>query len=153
MDNLIAKLPADKIKINWNNKPIPMELFLSFLTVEVERSEKHLGSDTGWTLHENKEHKLLIYGGNIDKEYLDRIEYGYRLHNSYHNNVNPFYIFPILNTKGKIFFLNYYESDILDIIKEQGENIDRKKSDLLNQQKKLSYFKNQLNEMINSTKD
>src|SRR5688572_9885530 len=96
------KLQTDKIKIYWNKNPIRMDLFLSFLTVATERSQKHLGSDTGWTKHFNKECNLIVSGGIVgNTEYLDSLEYGIKLSNPYNNYVNPFYLFDILTTKGK----------------------------------------------------
>ncbi|NCW12405.1 MAG: hypothetical protein EBV82_04425 [Chitinophagia bacterium] len=43
---LYSKLKHDKIQINWNKNPIKMDLFLSFLTVDVTRSTTHLGFET-----------------------------------------------------------------------------------------------------------
>lgn len=101
-----SKLESDKIKINWNKNPIQMNEFLSFLTVEVVRSKDHIGYCTGWTLLENESLNLKIGGGIVGSiEYLDTIQYGNNLSNSYSNYVNPFYIFPILNKEGQIFFL------------------------------------------------
>lgn len=92
--NFYNKLKDDKIKINWNENPIRMELFLSFLTIEVERSRAHLGSNNGWTKLYNKEHGLIVSGGVLGAiEYLDHIEYGIKLSNPYNNYVNPFYLF------------------------------------------------------------
>lgn len=115
-DEFYKKLDYDKIKINWNKNPIEMTLFMSFLTVKVTKVEKHLGSDTGWTKYENKEHKLIIDGGWVNQiEYLNRLQFGKNLHNPYQNYVSPFYMFEILTSKGKKFFLEYYKADIQNI--------------------------------------
>ena len=119
------KLSTDKIQINWNKKPIEMELFLSFLKIPVERSNSHLGSNTGWTQLFNEEHKLTIKGGIIKRiEYLDSLQYGIKLSNPYNNYVNPFYLFALLTDKGKLFFLDYYTDDIVTIVKNQSDKID-----------------------------
>jgi len=118
------KLQGDKIKINWNKNPIRMDLFLSFLTVNVERSYNHLGMDTGWTMLTNKEHKLVISGGVVGSiEYLDSIQYGTQLSNPYNNYVNPFYLFDILNKEGQSFFLEYYADDIETIVAAEKDGI------------------------------
>ena len=107
------KLKTDKIKINWNKNPIKMSDFLSFLIIEVERSTDHLGSCNGWTKLFNKYYKLEIGGGVVNGvEYLDTLQFGTKLDNPYSNYVNPFYLFEILNDKGKAFFYNYYKEDI-----------------------------------------
>lgn len=118
------KLQTDKIKINWNKNPIKMELFLSFLTIPVERSYDHLGSDTGWTKLNNKDHKLVVSGGIVGNiEYLDHIEYGIKLSNPYNNYVNPFYLFDILTKEGQAFFLEYYAHEIDIIVSAERDSI------------------------------
>lgn len=118
------KLQSDKIKINWNKNPIRMDLFLSFLTIRVERSHEHLGSNTGWTKLYNKEHNLIVSGGVLrGVEYLDHIEYGTKLSNPYNNYVNPFYLFDILTTEGKAFFFEYYADDIDTIVKTEKDGV------------------------------
>lgn len=108
-----SKLKDDKIKMNWNKNPIKMNEFLSFLTIEVERSRDHIGSCNGWTKLFNKEHNFEISGGIVNGvEYLDSLQFGIKLGNQYNNYVNPFYLFEILNNKGKEFFFNYYKEDI-----------------------------------------
>lgn len=120
--NFYKKLNYDKIRINWNKKPIKMDLFLSFLTVNVVQRENHLGHDTGWTLYENEDIRLQIMGGRVgENEYLESIQYGEKLQNNYNNYVNPFYIFEILNEEGKLFFIYYYMDDILSLIDKQNE--------------------------------
>ena len=113
-----SKLDIDKIKINWNKKPIKMDLFLSFLTVDVKRSDNHLGSSTGWTQLTGKD--SLIIGGGVIKgiEYLDRIKYQKNMDNPYNNYVNPFYLFNILTDEGVMFFRDYYAEDIRGILKQ-----------------------------------
>lgn len=118
------KLECDKIKINWNKNPIRMDLFLSFLIIDTERSHKHLGADTGWTQLVNKEHNLIIGGGVVGSvEYLDSIQYGIKLSNSYNNYVNPFFLFDILTKEGQSFFLKYYSEDIVTIIALEKDGI------------------------------
>lgn len=112
-------LDKDKIQINWNKNPIQMVKFLSFLTVETIRTNDRLGSGNGWTLFENKDLKLKIGGGIVGGvEYLDTIEYGVKLANSYNNYVNPFYLFEIMNEDGKKFFFEYYQKEI-DLLKTE----------------------------------
>jgi hypothetical protein len=118
------KLQADKIKISWNKNPIKMDKFLSFLTINVERSYDHLGSDTGWTRLNNKEHKLIIGGGIVGNiEYLDSVQYGIKLNNPYNNYVNPFYLFDILTKEGRAFFVEYYTSEIHVIVSAERDSI------------------------------
>lgn len=101
-----------------------MDLFLSFLTIKVERSHDHLGSCTGWTQLHNKGCQLIVRGGIVNGvEYLDSLQYGTRLSNPYNNYVNPFYLFDILNKEGKAFFLDYYADDIDTIIKTEKDGI------------------------------
>ena len=84
--NIKEKLKWDKIKINWNKNPIKMPTFLSFLMVEVTKSNDHLGSLTGWTLYYNKNLNLEIHGGWVnDIEYLDGLEYGNKLYSKWNN--------------------------------------------------------------------
>jgi hypothetical protein len=129
------KLQFDKIKINWNKKPIRMDEFLSFLTIPVERSYDHLGSINGWTKLNNKEHKLIVSGGGVGGvEYLDHIEYGVRLSNQYNNYVNPFYLFDILTKEGQAFFLEYYADEIDTIVTAEKDSI-------LFQERKLAHSK------------
>lgn len=111
--SLYDELPDDKIKINWNKNPIPMELFLSFLTVPVEIIRKHFGSDNGWTQRRNKDLGLIIRGGWYkNTEWLDGLEFGEKLSNKYNNIVNPFYLFGILSLDGRQFFIEYYRDEI-----------------------------------------
>ena len=101
-----------------------MDLFLSFLTVEVERSYDHLGSSNGWTRLNNKQHRLIISGGVVgDTEYLDSIQYGTNLSNSFNNYVNPFYLFDILTKEGQSYFLEYYADDIDTIVATEKDGI------------------------------
>lgn len=130
------KLQSDKIKINWNKNPIKMDMFLSFLTIPVERSYDHLGSDTGWTRLNNKEHKLIIGGGIVGNiEYLDTIQYGTKLSNQYNNYVNPFYLSSLLTRQGQAFFLKYYADDIDKIVSAEKDSIAF-------QERKLTHSKN-----------
>lgn len=116
MKDFLKKISKDKIKINLNNNPIKMELFQSFLTVDVTRSKEHLGCHTGWTLLKG-ENNLKIGGGIVNRvEYLNSLEYKKNLNNEYNNFVNVFYLFEILNTEGQQFFLDYYATEINNII-------------------------------------
>lgn len=118
------KLDYDKIKINWNKNPIKMDLFLSFLLVDVTKSKDHLGCSTGWTLYENNEKALYISGGIVQRiEYLDSIQYGKKLQNIYNDYINPFYLFEIFNNEGKQFFINYYKKDILSLVERQKNKL------------------------------
>ena len=117
-ESFYNKLKDDKIKINWNKKPIRMDLFISFLNVELIRSNDHLGSNNGWTKLQNESIKLYIGGGIVDGvEYLDTLKYGEKLSNVYNNFVNPFYLFEIMNNDGQKFFIDYYKEDIDKIVK------------------------------------
>lgn len=119
------KLPYDKIQINWNKNPIPMKLFLSFLTVSVKLTTDHLGYDTGWSQRVNEDLKLIVKGGSVDGvEYLDNIQYGTKLSNSYNNYVNPFYLFPILTHEGRMFFIDYYKDEIEKLFEKFDHAID-----------------------------
>jgi hypothetical protein len=121
MKKFYSQLPKDKTAMNLNKKPIPMKLFLSFLTVETKKETKFLGSCTGWTQYTG-ENNLEITGGIVNRtEYLDHILYGKNLDNPYNNFVNPFYLFEIMNKDGKKFFLDYYADDIAKL-KDTAEN-------------------------------
>ena len=123
-NDFYAKLSTDKIKINWNKNPIRMDLFLSFLKVEVIRSYEHLGSDNGWTKVLNNDLKLIVCGGVVNGvEYLNSIEYGMRQQNPYNNYCNPFYLFDIMTDAGKAFFIDYYMSDIESLIEKSKEKV------------------------------
>ena len=110
-----------------------MSVFLSFLTVECERIENHLGSSTGWTRLEFKEKNLILSGAIVrNVEYLENIQYGNRLGNQYNNFVNPFALFDIMTIEGKRFFVDYYKSDIEDLIEK-----NRKKLELIRHEQDL----------------
>lgn len=125
MKALISQLNKDKIEINWNDTPIKMELFLSFLTIETEINKDYLGYNNGWTFKLNKEHNLYIKGGYVGGiEYLNNIQYGKNLDNPYNNYVNPFYLFHIMNKEGRKFFFEYYKNDIEELISKQKEKVE-----------------------------
>lgn len=112
MREFLRDLKEDKIKINWNKKPIKMDLFLSFLTITTTREQDFLGCHNGWTQIKGP-NNFVLRGGIIDGvEYLDNIQYGKNLDNPYNNYVNPFYLFEIMTDEGKAFFLDYYKEDI-----------------------------------------
>jgi hypothetical protein len=117
-DSFYNKLKYDKIKMNWNKNPIRMDLFISFLNVELIRSNDHLGSNNGWTKLQNDYIKLYVGGGIVNGiEYLDTLKYGEKLSNVYNNFVNPFYLFEIMTIEGQKFFIDYYKEDIDKIVK------------------------------------
>lgn len=134
--NILKKLKSDKIKISWNKRPIKMDLFLSFLTADVERTFDHYGADNRWTqlLGDNN---LAIKGGKVtvgkwpdhkEIELLDSLSYKKNLDNPYNNFVNPFYLFEIMNQEGKDFFLEYYHDDIEKIKKDCIREFENAKS-------------------------
>jgi len=136
------KLDMDKIKINWNEKPIKMEIFLSFLLIKVNKTYDHLGSDNGWTCYKNDYINLKVGGGIVNGiEYLDRIKFRKILSNPYNNYVNPFYLFDIMNEKGKSFFYDYYKNDIIKIIEEQKYKIEILEKNIIEEKQLLSLFK------------
>ena len=101
-----------------------MNMFLGFITVDVEEIRDHLDYSNGWTRYENKDNALIIRGGVYGGvEYLDSIQFGEKLHNRYNNYVNPFYIFDILNEEGKVFFVDYFKAEILAIVESNREGI------------------------------
>jgi hypothetical protein len=139
----LRQITHKKIKISQNKKPIPMELFLSFLTVDVVRSKKHLGSTNGWTLLMGEDN-LQIGGGIVDRvEYLDCLKYKNKLDNKYNDFVNPFYLFDILSEEGKKFFLDYYADDIkavLDKAEKESELAQRKAIAAKEKKQQMSAF-------------
>lgn len=148
------KLKDDKIKINWNKNPIKMSLFLSFLTVQVEISRDHLGSDTGWTLKKNEDLKLLIGGGIVNgTEYLDTLQYGVKLSNPYNNYVNPFFLFDILTEEGKAFFVEYYKDDISKILSDQIRSVEFYKNKLQAETELLDLIQNEVVSLTPSQTD
>lgn len=151
-NDFYAKLDADKVKINWNKKPITMDLFLSFLKVEVIRSYKHLGSDTGWTKLLNNDLKLIVCGGVVNGvEYLNSIQYGMRQQNPYNNYCNPFYLFPIMTDSGKAFFLDYYMSDIEALIEKSKEKVEHLELQLVNAKFINSSYEYELTTLLNNS--
>lgn len=144
MKAVIKNLKYDKIKINWNKNPIPMDLFLSFLTIPTEISRNHLGSSNGWTKRFNTEHSLEISGGIVGGvNYLDSIIYRKNLHNPYNDYVNPFYLFEIMTDEGNRFFIDYYKEEIM-LMKarantsiENHRNMIKKEQSLLEEITKL----------------
>ncbi len=132
-------LESDKIKINWNKNPIEMNKFLSFLTIPIVLTNDGRRNNL-WTVHENSDHKLIIGGGIVNRvEYLDSLQFGEKLDNSYNNYVNPFYLFPVMNKEGKKFFFEYYQKEITllktktkEYIKQLREEI-KEENELLDQ--------------------
>lgn len=129
--NFYYHLDMKKIEINLNKNPIPMEKFLSFLTITVVRSTDHLGASNGWTKYRNEEHKLIVGGGVCDGgHWLHDLQFGNKLHNPYNNYVNPFYLFDILNDEGKSFFVNYYKKEINELLSKQKSKVKNLSSEL-----------------------
>jgi len=124
----LQKLDRDIIQINRNSNPIKMELFKSFLIVNIEKSKNNLGVGNGWTEHKGND-DLIIKGGIVNNiEYLDSIQYKRKLSNIYNNYVNPFSIFDILNEDGKRFFFKYYENEINKQLLKITNNIQSSES-------------------------
>lgn len=129
MNPIFKELKDNKIKINWNKKPIKMDLFLSFLTVDIEVVKTGSGYDNGWTEKVNKYCNLIIYGGIVNNiDYLDAIKYGKKLSNPCNDYVNPFYLFEIMTDEGKKFFIDYYSEEIIQIKNESISRIERYKT-------------------------
>lgn len=138
-----SKISNEVTEFNHNKNPIRMDLFLSFLTVNVTRSTEHLGACNGWT-ELRGENNLQISGGIINGvEYLNNIKYMQNLHNAYNNYVNPFYIFDLLTDEGKQFFVDYCKTDIDKIINEANNRLEAAKKQLesaIDNQAKVSAF-------------
>lgn len=148
---LFKELDSNKIKISWNKNPIKMELFLSFLTIPVERSYNHLGAFTGWTRLFNDNYNLEIGGGKVnDIEYLDSLKFGKRLSNPYNDYVNPFYLFDIFTLEGKQFFLEYYKSDINELIKDKKIKIEKQEKLIEEQKNYLNKIEEEYKELLNN---
>jgi hypothetical protein len=146
-NDFYANLSYDKIKINFNKNPIEISLFLSFLTIPVIKSNDNAGIYNGWTLYENKEHNLSIGGGYVAerrKEYLDSIQYGIKQQNQYNNYCNPFYLFPIMNDTGKAFFVQYYMSDIEQLIEKSKNSVENLELKLVAAKVINSYYEDEL---------
>ena len=130
MKNFYSQLPDEKIKINGNKNPVPMKLFLSFLTIQTQKQTDFLGSCNGWTQYTG-DNRLVISGGIVNgKEYLDHILYKKNLDNPYNNFVNPFYLFEIMNDDGKKFFLDYYSKEIAAMKNKAYEKVKSAKINL-----------------------
>lgn len=129
---------TDKYKItSWNKHLIKMETFLSFLTIDTNRSKDFLGSNNGWTQLENDKYKLQIMGGVYNEvEYLHAIKFGEKLDNVYNNFVNPFYLQDVMTKEGILFFIDYYNVEIKEIL-EENENEIIKLSEKLNKVKNV----------------
>lgn len=149
--SLMQKLDYNKFKINGSGGKglIRMELFLSFLTVPVIRSNDHLGASTDWTKLTGED-ELIISGGvlgvrasgSVERvEFLDSIKYKKKLHNNYNNWVTPFHIWEILNLEGKAFFSKYYKDDINAEIKKAENAVNRATLELKSIKKDLSSLK------------
>lgn len=111
--DFLKELPCDLTEISQKNKKlIPMNIFLTFLKVDVVRSTQHLGYSNGWTQLSGS-NNLVISGGILNGvEYLHNIKFKRNLRSVYNDYVNPFYIFEILKDNGKDFFINFYADEI-----------------------------------------
>lgn len=151
MENLLNSLSIDKIKISYNKNPIKMNYFLSLLTIEVERNNDCLGNYNGWTEFFNKDHQLIVSGGITNKcNYLDTIQYGIKKQNPYNNYVNPFALWGVLTNEGKKFFLDYYKSDIEEIIEKKERSVKETERKIENLKYDLSETIKQYQEICNS---
>ena len=122
----LRKIKNDKIEILYNENPIEMKSFLSFLTIETRRPKGDWpGKCDGWTKICG-DGELYITGGIIGGvEYLNHILYGKNLENQYNNYVTPFSLFDIMTKEGKLFFLGYYADDIKSILSELKAHASR----------------------------
>lgn len=146
--NLIKQLKYDKIEMNWNKNPIEMDLFLSFLNIDIERNVKCAGSDMGWTELLNADLKLRINGGRVGGvEYLDRIQLGKNLQNEFNNYVNPFYLWEHLTVDGKKFFLEYYKPELKQIMVAKKSEIEAAKVKLVRVNEEMKELKEQLSKL------
>lgn len=148
---LLDKLPDDKIKIRWNKNPVRMDLFLSFLTVDVEKSKSHPGIDTGWTRY-NGENGLEIGGGYVyiggeKVELLDSIKYGVKIQNQHSNFVTPLHARDILSNDGVDFFIKYYSEEIERLKNESLNRIDELKRKQKDEADLLNCFMKEIGQM------
>lgn len=121
MNEFTKQIPIDKTEIRAHNKLIPMSLFLSFLTVPVEKSTDHPGADMGWTKYVG-DYNLVISGGVVNNtEYLHNIQYQGNINNKFNHFVNVFDIWHIFNDEGHKFFIEYYKDEIEKIRKVYKE--------------------------------
>lgn len=151
MIDFYKELNWKKIEIRWNNNPIEMKKFTSFLTIELERSKDHLGSCNGWTKLVSEEHQLYISGGFVNGvEYLDGLQYKRNLDNVWNDYVNPFFLFDIMTTEGKKFFLDYYKDEIKEVFDKQKQKIKTLNSKLKEARNKRSGLAKCLTELENS---
>lgn len=147
--SLCAKLPNDKIKINWNRNPVEMDVFLSFLTIEVEKSDDHLGRSTGWTRYYNRDKNLIISGGIVGGvEYLDSIKYGKNLANPYNNFVNPFYLEDVMTSEGVAFFVEYYKGEIKEVIAGKAKQVESLEDKLADAIEELSTLESEYDQLL-----
>lgn len=142
-------LDMKKIEINWNKNPVPMEKFLSFLTIPVLKSTDHLGYSNGWTRFYNDEFNLSAKGGVCDGgHWLHDLQFGNKLHNPYNNYVNPFYLFDILTEEGKKFFVEYYKNEIIQLQRKQKEKVSHIKQSLKEEKELESKINNEVKKLL-----
>ena len=131
-NEILSKINKKKYEITyWNKNLIKMDLFKSFLIIDIELIEDHLGASNGWTMYENTKHELTITGGFFEGvEYLHTLRYKENLDNPWNNFVNPFHLFDIFKEDGKRFFCEYYKEDINGLLEKCNKNIEISKSEL-----------------------
>lgn len=149
--SILNLLPSDKIKIRLNKKPIRMDLFLSFLTVDVERSISHLGVENGWTMLTG-DNGLIVEGGKVRingelVELLDSVRFGKKIANPYNNYVTPLHLKAIMSKEGFDFFVKYYEAEINGVIEKRRQEVLKLKSKMEDKEAELSKICDEANEM------
>lgn len=149
MKSLIDRLTNDKIKFNWNKNPIKMDLFLSFILVDIESNSECLGYGNGWREYVNSDISLKIKGGLVHGYgvLLDSIQFGKNLQNKYNNFVNPFYLWDIMNNEGRKFFLEYYKEDIKKVLKDESDTLKYFRSKVKEQNDLIQEYKQQLQQL------
>lgn len=107
---------------------IPIDVFLSWLTVPVKKVET---SCFGWSTWKG-DNGLCIKSDFVANgtECVDSIYYGNRILSSASNAVNAFCIFDILNDEGKAFFKNFYKDAIAKQIAKLDEQAKKAQQEL-----------------------
>lgn len=149
MESIISHLSWDKYKINSSSSIlVSMDLFKSFLTIDLQKSTSHLGSDMGWTKYTNTEHKIIISGGHYKGgEWLDSVQYGIKLHNPYNNYCTPLYLAPIMTKEGVDFFKEYYKVEIDRLFMSIDSKILELKNQIIHNEKKALSWQKELKDL------
>ncbi|WP_126654091.1 hypothetical protein [Chryseobacterium aureum] len=139
--NFLHSFNNKKVKINWNKNPVKMDLFFSFLTVDLKENTDTLGYCNGWREYRNEEYELIVKGGIVSGYglLLDTLQYRKNLDNKYNNYVNPFYLFDIMTNEGKKFFINYYSDDIRQYFEEKKDLIENLQLRIIKQKDELEF--------------